>query len=231
MLLDKTCELLFQMHRKNENYQVVWTKSVYVDKPTDLDAAKGLLLKKNVIFSRQSASSTELTQLNPEVYEAKSFKEAISILAKQSQMLDSPSANSQMRQLAVILFADIEGYTRLMQRDETLAVAIREKFKKVLENKIVLHHGRIHQWAGDEALCLFTSSVEAVHAAIEIQKQIRTEPLVPLRIGVHGGDVLVKENNLYGDGVNIASRIQSFAVPGSILISKKIFDDVKIKEI
>jgi len=227
MLLDETCELLFQMHKKNNNYQVVWTKSIYPDKPNDLDAAKELLLRKNIIYSRQSASSRELTFLNPEVYEARSFNEAMSIFTRQAQLPDLPSEGAQMRQLAVILFADIEGYTRLMQHDETLAVVLCEKFKKVLENKILLHHGRLHQWTGDGALCSFTSSVEAVHAAIETQKQMLTEPLVPLRIGIHGGDVLVKKNDLYGDGVNIASRIQSFAVPGSVLISKKIFDDIK----
>ncbi len=133
----------------------------------------------------------------------------------------------QKRQLAVILFADIEGYTRLMQRNEALAIALREKFKKELEYRIHLHHGRIHQWNGDGALCLFRSAVESIIAAVEIQQRMAEEPKVPLRIGLHAGDVLLKGNDLYGDGINIASRIESFAVAGSILISKTVYDEIR----
>ncbi|MEO5674470.1 MAG: tetratricopeptide repeat protein [Chitinophagales bacterium] len=134
---------------------------------------------------------------------------------------------SQTRKLAAILFADIEGYTRLMQGDEAYAIALRDKLKKTLENQMALHGGRLHKWSGDGGLCSFSSAVEAVHAAIEIQKQMAEEPKVPLRIGIHVGDVLVEEDDVYGDGVNIASRIESFAIAGGVFISGKTYDDIR----
>ncbi|HYV90559.1 MAG TPA: adenylate/guanylate cyclase domain-containing protein [Chitinophagales bacterium] len=131
------------------------------------------------------------------------------------------------RQLAAILFADIQGYTALMQEDEAKARVIRDKFKKELENEIPIHQGRLIQFSGDGALCIFNSAIEAVRAAIGIQKRMQGEPKVPLRIGIHSGDVMFEEENIYGDGVNIASRIESFAVPGSVFISGKVYDEIK----
>ena len=131
------------------------------------------------------------------------------------------------RQLAAILFADIQGYTALMQEDEVMARAIRDKFKRELENEILLHQGRVVQFSGDGALCIFNSAIEAVRAAIGIQKRMQGEPKVPLRIGIHSGDVMFEEENIYGDGVNIASRIESFSVPGSVFISGKVYDEIK----
>ncbi|MEP7127771.1 MAG: adenylate/guanylate cyclase domain-containing protein [Chitinophagales bacterium] len=134
---------------------------------------------------------------------------------------------SQTRQLAAILFADIEGFTGLMQRDESYANTLREKLKSVMEDHVLLHGGHIHHWSGDGALCSFNSAVEAVRASIEVQKQMAIAPKVPLRIGVHSGDVLIQENELYGDGVNIASRIESFAVAGGVFMSGKIYDEIR----
>jgi hypothetical protein len=153
MSLDETCELVFQMHKQGDNYQVVWTKSTYIDKPADLDVAKELLLEKNIIYTKEGASPIERTILNPGLHEAKSFRQAIFLSTQQSQTPVTSSLNLESRQLAVILFADIEGYTKTMQRDETLAVTLREKFKKTLDDQIALHQGRLHQWTGDGALC------------------------------------------------------------------------------
>ena len=80
---------------------------------------------------------------------------------------------------------------------------------------------------GDGVLCSFISTIECVNAAVSLQKNMQTAPVVPLRIGIHTGDVLFNNNNIYGDGVNIASRLESFAVPGSIFISGKVYDDIK----
>lgn len=131
------------------------------------------------------------------------------------------------RQLAAILFADIQGYTALMQDDEVKAIIVRDKFQKALTNEIKPHNGRIIQLNGDGALCIFKSAIEAIRAAIEIQKQMRGEPSVPLRIGIHSGDVVTEGKNVYGDGVNVASRIESFAVPGSVFISGKVYDEIR----
>jgi adenylate cyclase len=132
-----------------------------------------------------------------------------------------------MHQLTAILFADIVGYTALMQEDEENAIKVREKFERTLKTEIGAHAGKIIQRSGDGALCIFNSAIEAVAAAISIQKLMQAEPTVPLRIGIHSGDIIIEEENVYGDGVNIASRIESFAVAGSVFVSEKIYDEIK----
>ncbi|HYV92582.1 MAG TPA: adenylate/guanylate cyclase domain-containing protein [Chitinophagales bacterium] len=132
-----------------------------------------------------------------------------------------------MRQLTAIMFADIMGYTAMMQENEMHAMRSREKFRKALDREIMAHHGRIIQYNGDGALCSFNSAIDAVRSAMAIQKDMRDDPQVPLRIGIHSGDVMVDEKNIYGDGVNIASRIESFAVAGGIFISAKVYDEIK----
>jgi len=134
---------------------------------------------------------------------------------------------SQSRQLAAIMFADIVGYTALMQEDEEVALQLRYKLKTKLEQEVNAHQGRVLSFKGDGALCSFNSAIEGVRAALNIQLSMQTSPLVPLRIGIHTGDVILEEDNIYGDGVNIASRLESFAVPGSIFISGKVHDDIK----
>ena len=131
------------------------------------------------------------------------------------------------RQLAAIMFADIVGYTALMENDESLAMGFRERLKNKLEEVVNDHGGRLLEFHGDGALCSFTSTLESVKAATSLQLEMQNPPLVPLRIGIHTGDVLVDDNSVYGDGVNIASRMESFAVPGSIFISGKAYDDIK----
>ncbi len=131
------------------------------------------------------------------------------------------------RQLAAIMFADIVGYTAMMQEDEVLAISWRQKLKRKLEDEIRAHQGRILEFRGDGAMCSFISTIEGVRAAVALQLYMRSEPVVPLRIGMHTGDVIFEENNIYGDGVNIASRLESFALPGSIFISGKAHDDIK----
>ncbi|MEP7376434.1 MAG: SUMF1/EgtB/PvdO family nonheme iron enzyme [Chitinophagaceae bacterium] len=133
----------------------------------------------------------------------------------------------QTRQLAAIMFADIMGYTALMQDDESLAMRLKDKFKNKLEAELRLHGGRLIKFSGDGALCSFSSAFEAVKAAVEIQLHLQEKPTVPVRIGIHQADVVFDETDVYGDGVNIASRLESMAVPGSILVSGKVIDDIK----
>ncbi len=131
------------------------------------------------------------------------------------------------RQLAAIMFADIDGYTSIMQDDEALALRHLNKFRRQLESIVGLHHGRILEIRGDGAMCSFNSTHEAVRAALTLQLEMQHDPKVPLRIGLHTGDVIISGDSIYGDGVNIASRVESFAIPGSILMSGKAHDDIK----
>ena len=132
-----------------------------------------------------------------------------------------------LRQLAAIMFADIAGYTAMMQEDEGLALQQRNKLLHKLEEEVSAHQGRLLEFKGDGALCSFTSAIEAVKAALAVQFAMRDSPHVPLRIGIHTGDVVSDGNSIYGDGVNLASRMESFAVPGSIFLSGKVYDDIK----
>jgi adenylate cyclase len=135
-----------------------------------------------------------------------------------------------MRQLAAILFADMAGYTALMQENEYLARLKRKRVKDVLENTIEQFNGKILQYYGDGSLSIFNSAIDSVQFAINMQQQLQQEPKVELRIGIHTGDVALEDGLIYGDGVNLASRIESIAVPGGIFISEKVFDETKNQE-
>jgi len=135
-----------------------------------------------------------------------------------------------MRQLVAIVFADMSGYTALMQENEQLAKAKRKRLKEVLEASLEAYHGKILQYYGDGSLSIFNSAIDAVHCAIEIQRNLQQSPQVDLRIGIHIGDVTVEDETIYGDGVNLASRIESLAVSGSVFVSEKVFDEIKNQE-
>ena len=132
-----------------------------------------------------------------------------------------------MRQLAAILFADMTGYTALMQENEQLARNKRRRLKEVLESAVAQYNGKILQYYGDGSLSIFNSAIDSVGCAINIQQQLQQEPKVDLRMGIHTGDVIIEEDAIYGDGVNLASRIESLAVPGGIFISEKVHDEIK----
>ncbi|MEP7143037.1 MAG: adenylate/guanylate cyclase domain-containing protein [Ferruginibacter sp.] len=135
-----------------------------------------------------------------------------------------------MRQLAAILFADMTGYTELMQNNEQLGLLKRRRLKEVLESTVAQFNGKILQYYGDGSLSIFNSAIDGVNCAVAIQHQLLQEPRVELRMGIHTGDVIVEDEAIYGDGVNLASRIESLAVPGGIFISEKVFDEIKNQE-
>lgn len=132
-----------------------------------------------------------------------------------------------MRQLAAILFADMTGYTSLMQQNEQLARQKRKRLKDVLESSIQRYNGRILQYYGDGSLSIFNSAVDSIGCSIEIQTLLQQEPKVEIRMGIHTGDVIIEDESVYGDGVNLASRIESLAVPGGIFISEKVYDEIR----
>ena len=130
------------------------------------------------------------------------------------------------RQLAAIMFTDMVGYTAMMQENEKLAKKKRDRHRDVLQKLISTHDGEILQYYGDGTLSIFNSGVEAVACAVKIQKELQKSPAVPLRIGIHTGDIVFEDDGIYGDGVNIASRLESLSVSGGILISAKLQDEI-----
>jgi len=134
---------------------------------------------------------------------------------------------ARTRQLAAIMFTDIDGYTTLMQQDESKAVEIKERYHEVFHRAAKKFHGKILQNIGHESLSLFSSAIEAVQCSIEMQLAFQLEPEVPLKIGIHLGDIIYSEEEAIGEGINVARLIESQALPGSILISNKIYEEVK----
>ena len=131
------------------------------------------------------------------------------------------------RKLAAILFADIVGYTAIMQQDEAHAINLLKKYNQVLTTALENQNGQLLQDLGDGSLCLFDSALAAVRCAIQLQREWTTTPSIPVRIGIHLGDVVFQEEKIYGDGVNIASRIESLATPGAIFYSGSVYLAIK----
>ena len=142
----------------------------------------------------------------------------------------------QQRRLAVILAADVFGYSRLTAENEEDTLRTLKAHRGVIDHLIARHEGRIFNTAGDSVLAEFGSAVEAVRCAITMQEELRVRNAqidekrrMVFRIGINVGDVLVDGDNLYGDGVNIAARLESIAAPGGICISGSVFTLVKNK--
>jgi TolB-like protein/class 3 adenylate cyclase len=140
------------------------------------------------------------------------------------------------RKLAAILSADVEGYSRLMSQDEVGTVRTLNAYREAIGGIIQHYRGRVVDAPGDNLLAEFASVVDAVNCAVEIQRELaeRNAELpetrkMQFRIGVNLGDVLEEEGRIYGDGVNIAARVESLAVGGGICISGKVYDEVKDK--
>ena len=148
-----------------------------------------------------------------------------------------PAANSDLeRRLATILSADVAGYSRLMAEDEEQTLRTFREHAEVFQKLVDLHRGRIFNTAGDAVLAEFGSAVEAVRCATEIQAALRTRNdhlpegrQVRFRIGVNLGDVMVQGQDLLGDGVNVAARLQAAAEPGGICISGSVYDQIRNK--
>jgi class 3 adenylate cyclase/TolB-like protein/cytochrome c-type biogenesis protein CcmH/NrfG len=139
----------------------------------------------------------------------------------------SKAAMESSRRLAAILFTDIVGSTAIMQKDEQIAVSVNKRYVDVLRQSVLSHGGEIVNDYGDGSLCIFSSATEALRCAMEMQKKFQEQPKVPLRIGLHVGEVFFENGKVFGDGVNVASRVQSLGIANSILFSSEICSKIK----
>ncbi|MET1026768.1 MAG: tetratricopeptide repeat protein [Dongiaceae bacterium] len=140
------------------------------------------------------------------------------------------------RKLAAILAADIAGYSRLMGVDEEKTLNALRAHRDIVDRLIAIHHGRVFNTAGDSIVAEFPSAVEATHCAVEIQQEIAkgnetvpTDKRLEFRIGLNIGDVMAEDGNMFGDGVNVADRVQKLATAGGICASRNIYEQVKNK--
>ena len=140
------------------------------------------------------------------------------------------------RRLTTVLCADVHGYSRLMEADETATLATLRRHRAAMAGLVERHDGRIVNTWGDAVIAEFASVVEAVQCAIEIQREISGQDPQPpqadrmrFRIGINLGDVMVDGPDIYGDGVNIAARLQELAEPGGVVVSGPVYDQVHNK--
>ena len=131
------------------------------------------------------------------------------------------------RRLSAIMFTDIVGYTTMISKNESMAVEAVMHHKKVIEEYVSNYDGELIHFYGDGSLSIYPSATIAIQAAIAIQKEFRSDPHLPLRVGIHIGEILKKEGSIYGEGVNIASRIESIGQSGAILFSEEVFQTIR----
>ena len=145
----------------------------------------------------------------------------------------SKSAKGATRKMAAIFAADVVGYSKLMAVNEKLTLFRLKETRKITDKIIHELHGKIFSTAGDSIMAEFASPIDAMEAAISIQEQVSSKVkeindniLIEFRIGINLGDIMVQDNNLYGDNVNIAARLESISTPGEITISEKVYQEV-----
>jgi adenylate cyclase len=140
------------------------------------------------------------------------------------------------RRLTTVLCADVHGYSRLMGADEAGTLGTLRRHRSAIAGLVERHDGRIVNTWGDAVIAEFASVVEAVQCAVEIQREISNQDSDPphahqmrFRIGINLGDVMVDGSDIFGDGVNIAARLQELAEPGGVVVSASVYDQVHNK--
>ncbi|MCK5367874.1 MAG: tetratricopeptide repeat protein, partial [Cyclobacteriaceae bacterium] len=131
------------------------------------------------------------------------------------------------RRLVAIMFTDIVGYTAMMGSDENLAIKTVTHHKKIIKQNVAKFNGDLIQFYGDGSLSIYSSATFALECAMAIQMEFQKNIIVPLRIGIHIGEILISEGNVFGDGVNLASRIESLGQSGTIMFSEDVFQKIR----
>lgn len=217
-------ELLEQF--KQIPFAVIFTTSYdqYAIKAIRFSALDYLL---KPIDPKELIAAVHKVQLQKKLPSEEQFRLLLEHIQGKGSHLPPKNSLSQQRRLAAILFTDIVGYTTMMQQNETEALTIIKRYTNVLKQSVDDHSGEVLNDYGDGSLCIFSSASEAVQSAWEVQVQLQKNPSIPLRIGLHIGEIFFEDGKILGDGVNLASRIQSIAVGNSILFSEEIQDKIK----
>jgi class 3 adenylate cyclase len=144
--------------------------------------------------------------------------------------------NKPRRKLAAILAADVVGFSKKMGENENRTLKNLKACRTITDESIEANHGRVFGSAGDSVIAEFASPVDAIVAAVEFQRNLRDRNLeippedqMELRVGLNLGDVIIEGDNLYGDGVNVAARLEPLADPGGICVSGKFHEEVRRK--
>ncbi len=143
---------------------------------------------------------------------------------------------AEQRRLAAIMFTDIVGFSRQMSADESRMLRLLDIHNQVIAQAVVVHHGHVIKTIGDAFLVDFPSVINAVQCAQQVQAQLRMHNVgkekieqIHVRIGIHSGDIIQRDGDVFGDGVNIASRLQNLAEPDTICISQIVYHEVSKK--
>src|ERR1700709_434998 len=150
---------------------------------------------------------------------------------------DNLTGNAMQRRLAAILAADVVGYSRLMGADEMgTHTALKSHRSELIDSAIAEHHGRIVKTTGDGMLVEFASVVDAVSCAVNIQRSmvqrnaaIPQDKQIVFRIGINIGDIIIDDDDIFGDGVNVAARLETLCEPGGVCISRAANDQIRDK--
>ncbi len=149
--------------------------------------------------------------------------------------MTTPGERRTERRLAAILAADVAGYSRLTGLDEEgTHVQLQDHLRLLVDPKIAEHHGRVVKNTGDGMLAEFSSVVDAVRCAIDVQRgmtkrnaDLPQEKRIEFRIGINVGDIIIDRGDIFGDGVNVAARLEGIAEPGGICVSGRVLEDVQ----
>src|SRR5437870_3452888 len=148
----------------------------------------------------------------------------------------STAVHTEKRRLAAIMFTDIVGFSRQMGTNEARTLRLLDTHNRIIQQAVAEHHGTVIKTVGDAFLVDFPSVVHAVQCALQIQAQFRTDNAeretteqIHVRIGIHLGDIVQRDGDVFGDGVNIAARLQALAEPDSICVSHGIYKEVEKK--
>ena len=137
-----------------------------------------------------------------------------------------PSPDTPTRKLAAIMFTDIAGYTQSMSKSESNTLDLLDKKRSILNPLLKQHKGTFVKEIGDGTLTYFDSAINAASCAVKLQEQTYDDKDMNIRAGIHIGDIVFKDGDVFGDGVNVASRLESIATKGGVCVSKNVYDEL-----